>query len=160
MKKKIILLLVLLITLSISLGLLLYKLTTKNLINNKQTESKLPQLTVGSCTFNLDLATTEAQKMQGLSGRQKMAKNSGMMFVYDDPQAYMFWMKDMMFPLDFVWIKDETVVDLHENVPQPTGENNIARVSPKAPINKVLEINKGLIKECGIKRGDQVKISD
>jgi hypothetical protein len=158
-KKKFILLLILLIALSISLGFLLYKLTTKKIVSNGQNNPKLPQLTVGSCTFNVDLATTEAQKMQGLSGKKKMAKNSGMMFVYDDPQAYMFWMKDMMFPLDFVWIKDDTIVDLHENVPVPTSENNIARVAPKEPINKVLEINVGMIKECGIKVGDQVMIS-
>lgn len=159
MKKKFILLLILLITLSISLGFLLYKLTTKKIVNSEQNNPQLPQLTIGSCTFNVDLATTEAQKMQGLSGREKMAKDSGMLFVYDSPQAFMFWMKDMKFPLDFVWIKDDTVVDLHENVPYPLDQSNIARVYPKEPINKVLEINAGKIKECGIKTGERANIT-
>lgn len=158
MDKKSVGLVVLIIIFSVFIGYFLFRLTNQRNVTTSPTKLSGPQLTVGNCTFNLELANTDALKQQGLSDREKLADNSGMLFIYNTSQVYGFWMIKMKFALDFVWIKDDLVVDLHENVPYPTSQSNIARVYPKEPVNKVLEINNGKIKECEIKIGEQVKI--
>ncbi len=83
-----------------------------------------------------------------------------MLFVFEEPGVYPFWMIEMQFPLDFVWIgADCTVVDLTENVPLPqAGENpgDLPRYRPAAPVQYVLEINAGEIESAGIDAGDAV----
>ena len=61
----------------------------------------------------------------------------------------------MKFPLDFLWINDETIVDLSENIPL-FSEGEITTVKPSKPVNKVLEVNSGIIKEYGLKKGDKI----
>lgn len=148
MTKKIIILIFLL---SIIFFLAILRFTK---IQPKKSQS---QLEVGKCKFNVDLATTEQQKEQGLSGREKMDKLTGMLFIFTTAQPYHFWMKDMNFPLDFVWIKGNKIIDLSYNIPPPKNNQNIARVFPKESVDKVLEINNGLINECKIEIGNEVK---
>ena len=63
----------------------------------------------------------------------------------------------MNFPLDFVFINDQTVVDLMENVPYPKeGEEPIV-IKAKSSFDKVLEVNAGKIKETGLKIGDSLQ---
>jgi len=117
-------------------------------------------LKVGQCEFEVEVARTPEQKRQGLSGRPSLGKFNAMLFVYDQPAKHLFWMKDMQFPLDFVWIQQGRVVDLSQNIPPPKDNNGqIARVSPAEPADWVLEINAGMIKECQIKVGDPVDFS-
>src|SRR5581483_7593288 len=66
----------------------------------------LPQQTiqVGSSTFNVEMATTPAEQACGLSGREGLADGTGMFFVFGSGGMQSFWMKDMKFPIDIVWI--------------------------------------------------------
>ena len=60
----------------------------------------------------MDVALTPAARARGLSGRESLASMTGMLFVFETGRASAFWMKDMLFSLDFVWIgEDCTVVD-------------------------------------------------
>jgi uncharacterized membrane protein (UPF0127 family) len=83
-----------------------------------------------------------------------------MLFVFEEPGIYPFWMIEMQFPLDFVWIGSGcTVVDLTENVPSPQpGEDSgdLPRYRPAAEVQYVLEINAGEIESAGISTGDAV----
>ena len=110
-------------------------------------------------TFTVDVAVTPLEKMNGLSGRDPLPENHGMLFVYDHKEKYEFWMKGMKFPLDFIWIADHTVVQLTENVPAPTGLIP-AIVKPTQSIDKILEVSAGSIKTKSIKVGDVVQFID
>jgi len=106
------------------------------------------------------IAKTPSERQQGLSGVRKLADDEGMLFVFPEKQQPTFWMKDMNFPLDFIWISDKKIVDLTENVLNPspdTPEPEISRCQPKQPVDMVLEVNAGWIAKNKIKIGDPVQ---
>lgn len=105
--------------------------------------------------FIVDLAITPKEKTKGLSFRNALLPKHGMLFVYENKDRYPFWMKDMQFPLDFVWIDGNIVVDLTKNVP-PANSERMQVVKPNKPVNKILEINAGEVDTYGIKIGDTV----
>ncbi len=86
-----------------------------------------------------------------------------MLFVFEKARTPAFWMYNMRFDLDFVWIGDNcAVLDIHQNVPraedgqQPGG---LPRYSPDVPVLYNLEINAGLTAALGIEIGDKVTFS-
>jgi len=114
---------------------------------------------IGSNTFIVDVAVSPIEKMNGLSGRNSLAANHGMLFVYDHKEQYEFWMKGMKFPLDFIFIADRTVVDIAENILPPTSIFP-AIVKPRISADKILEVTAGTIRLTGIKIGDTVQFID
>lgn len=70
-------------------------------------------------THQVEVVNTVQTRKQGLSGRSSLGAD-GMLFVFAQPAQHQFWMKDMKFPLDFVWINQGQVVDLAQNIPAPT----------------------------------------
>ena len=108
----------------------------------------------------VELAVTRDERSQGLSGHPPLADNEGMLFVFENEAKWVFWMKDMLFPLDMVWIDSRcTVVDVTENVPKPEpGQalEDLPRFSPKTLAQYVLEVNAGTAQRTGITIGDRV----
>ena len=72
----------------------------------------------GKATYSVDMAVTDAERQQGLSGREFMAQDAGMLFVFEGEQPRQFWMKDMRFPLDIIWIDGQCrLVGVSADVP-------------------------------------------
>lgn len=92
-----------------------------------------------------------------------MADGAGMLFVFDGGAASAFWMREMRFNLDFVWIGDGCeVVDIHADVPAPaagTALGDLPLYSSDPPARYNLEINAGAAAARGIEIGDAVKFS-
>src|SRR6056297_2901227 len=67
-----------------------------------------------------DVALTNEDREQGLSGVKYMGDNEGMLFIFEEEKKHGIWMKDMRIPIDILWIKDEVIVDVDEHVmPEP-----------------------------------------
>lgn len=112
---------------------------------------------VGNARYSVDVADEEHERSQGLSGRQSLGVEEGMLFVFPTEDQHGFWMKDMHFPLDFVWIRDNLVIGVTENVPPPESSSSSLPVyRPPEIVDMVLEINAGQIAKDGVKRGDSV----
>ncbi len=112
-------------------------------------------------TLKVEVAVTNAEKQKGLGDRDVLAHDAGMLFVYQNKDRYGFWMKGMRFPLDYIWIDGNQVVDLSENVPAPaTSDTPPVELAPKVPVDKVLEVNAGVIREAGIRIGDTVTFTN
>lgn len=126
---------------------------------NQQTQPQLSTITFGTQTYKIEIADTDDARSKGLSGRSTLARDEGMLFIFQTKDTYSFWMKDMQFPLDFVWLDGDTVVDITENVPVPLTATYAPAFRPKQAVNQVLEINAGEIKRVGIKVGDKVGFS-
>lgn len=107
-------------------------------------------------TFLLELAVTPEQKQKGLGYRDSLALNHAMLFPYDHKELYGFWMKGMRFPLDFLWIDGNTIVDITKNVPAPNANEQPISLQPKLPVDKILELNAGTVDEIGATIGDTV----
>lgn len=115
------------------------------------------QLEIHGHTFTVELAVTPEEKTKGLGYRDSLAEDTGMLFVYDHPEQYGFWMKGMRFPIDILWISDKTIVDITKNVPVAT-DDFLPTYTPKLPVNQIFEINAGQSDGLGIQIGDTVKI--
>jgi uncharacterized membrane protein (UPF0127 family) len=108
--------------------------------------------------LTVEVVNTKLSREQGLSGRSQMKDNGGMLFIFDHVGKYGFWMKDMNFALDIVWIDDNGVV--------VSVERNLSPESyPKAFINNVdaryvLEVNAGVSEKIGLYLGSKVKFAD
>lgn len=117
----------------------------------------LTTIKIGSTNLQVETADTEAKRTQGLSDRLSMNENEGMLFKFDNPGIYMFWMKDMRFPLDFIWIRGDKVVQIDKNIDPPGKTYGIpAIITPHEKIDQVLEVNAGWADKYGIKEGDIV----
>ncbi|HVP28617.1 MAG TPA: DUF192 domain-containing protein [Myxococcota bacterium] len=121
------------------------------------------RVVIGGTTITVELARTPAEKEQGLGGRPGLAPDTGMLFVFDEPGRYSFWMLDMEFALDFVWIRSGRIVDLTTDVPPPpTGvdpaSGTLRLLEPREPVDLVLEVAAGTVAKRGFKLGDAVEI--
>ena len=105
--------------------------------------------------IRVNLATTDAAREQGLSGRENLKEDEGMLFVFDYPDKYSFWMKDMNFPIDMIWIgENKEIIYIKKNArPESFPES----YGPTADSKYVLEIVSGLSSKNNFKEGDKVK---
>jgi len=111
------------------------------------------ETTKGKFPFDIELALTAPQMMQGLMFRRALAAESGMLFDYGSPQPIAMWMKNTLIPLDMIFIaNDGKVVDFHERaVPM-----SLDTIETKVPARAVLEVNAGTVARLGVQVGDIV----
>lgn len=118
-------------------------------------------LSIDGATFTAEIASTSLEQTRGLSFRPSLGANDGMLFVFATGSVQSFWMKDMNFPLDMIWISGTTVVGFAQNVPAPAPGTPLwnlpVYVSP-GDTDKVLEVNAGTVAKYNIRVGDAVTI--
>ncbi len=105
------------------------------------------------------LADNNQERTQGLSILQSLPEDHGMLFVFPENSRPHFWMKNMNFAIDIIWIDDGKIVQIDENVmpPEPqTPDNELELYIPTNPIDYVLEVNAGFCQQQGILVGDSV----
>lgn len=115
------------------------------------------QVQINGSKLNIEIADTQAKRAKGLGGRENLASDSGMLFVFPEPKKYSFWMKGLSFPLDFIWIRGEKIVSILQNVPPPAPnqpDSSLPVYQPNVEVDKVLEVNAGVIQRLNIKVGD------
>lgn len=119
---------------------------------------KAAEIKIGENVFAVEVASTTISRARGLSGRDGLGENKGMFFIFDGLDSYGFWMKDMKFPIDIIWIKNDRVVGVTENAAPEPGVplRNLKIYSPPEPVDRVLEVPAGTVKRRGIKVGDKV----
>lgn len=116
-------------------------------------------LTIGTTQLQVTLADTFEKREQGLSGKSKMAENEGMLFTFPAYGTWTFWMKDMQFDLDFIYIKDKQVIALKERIPSPkNNKGEVAIIEPEKEFDWLVEVNAGWVQNNAIKVGDRVTL--
>ena len=119
---------------------------------------KTPRVEINGHVFNLYLAETSQDQAIGLAKYSHLEQNQGMLFLFEKSDYYSFWMKDMKFPIDIIFIQDNKVVDVFNKVPVAPNEN-LPVYTTRTKANKVLEISAGLANKYGIKIGSEIKIN-
>lgn len=125
-------------------------------------QAKFGVITINEAKLKVEIADTQPKRSKGLGGRTSLVEGEGMLFVFPKEDKYPFWMKGVSFPLDFIWVKGDKVVDLLENVsPAQAGQKDadLPIYVPKEPIDKMLEVPAGTVARLNLKVGDSVKIS-
>lgn len=101
----------------------------------------------------LEIADTQEKSYMGLSFRDSMCKNCGMLFPFKEEKERSFVMRDMMFSLDIVWISDDEIVKIDKNL-EPEGHETKNIYSSGQVVDNVLELNAGFTDRNNIKIGD------
>jgi len=122
---------------------------TASVRQNSGLETRL--IAIGPTKLSVEVAATAAEQRQGLSDRPALASDSGMLFPLIDPSQNGFWMKDMNFPLDFIYFNNGRVVEIKNNVrttPTPLP------FFPSEAVDAVVEVNAGWAASHDIRVGD------
>lgn len=125
---------------------------------------KLPvsaQVTIGGQKIGLEVARTPNEQSTGLMYRTELAKDRGMLFVFNPPHPVRFWMKNTLIPLDMVFMSNGVVKYLGTNIP-PCKTDACPSYGPdaKIDIDRVIELPAGRATELKLKLGDRLNIAD
>ena len=110
-------------------------------------------VTIRETPVRAELAADPERRARGLSGRARLDAGQGMLFLFDEPGYHAFWMPDMHFDLDLVWIRGPRVVGVTRDVSRL---DPLRQYEPPAPADRVLEVPAGFAAQHGWRRGDAV----
>jgi uncharacterized membrane protein (UPF0127 family) len=114
----------------------------------------LYDIEINDKTLKIAVANTDQQHKKGLSGMEKLGKYKGLLFIFPEKAEYRMVMRNMNFPLDFIFIKENKVIQLGSLLNKET-----EYIDSKEPVDLILEVNKGIIAELNIKINDKVYFS-
>lgn len=123
----------------------------------------LPETSASLAGHNLNimLARTFDEKAMGLMFYEKLEENRGMLFIYSAPRLMSFWMKNTMIPLDLVFFSENLeITEWIEGMEPGYGKSEASLPHYRAtePAQYALELNAGMIKKLGLKKGDRLEI--
>ena len=118
------------------------------------TEPKTATIEFAGVTLTVELATTPSAQQQGLSGRNSMPADQGMLFVFTQAAEWGFWMHEMLFPLDIIWFNPNRQVVFIEQDLQPCTPTACPVYSPSVTALYVLEVNAGFVRANAVGLGD------
>ena len=104
--------------------------------------------------MTVDTAKTPADQQRGLSGRDSLLPNHGMLFVFERESTWGFWMKDMKFSLDIIWFNSNRQAVFIEQSLQPCSPQSCPIYIPTINAMYVLEVNAGFVQSHQISLGD------
>jgi hypothetical protein len=134
---------------------------SSNIVSGENLSLAEEQLNIDRATFTVEIASSALEQTRGLSFRPSLGANDGMLFIFGTGSVQSFWMKDMNFPLDMIWISGTTVVGFTQNVPAPAPGTQLWEL-PIYPspgnTDKVLEVSAGTVAKYNIRVGDTVTI--
>lgn len=106
---------------------------------------------------NTDIAKSPQERTLGLSHRKYIGSYDGMWFIFEEDTEGGFWMKDMLIPLDIIFVDSSGfIVDIKETQ-QICSDDFCPTIKPSKPYRYVLEVNANFCKENGITIGDSIK---
>lgn len=123
--------------------------------SSKTTLGQSPHVLIGGRMVRVDIADTPAEREQGLSGRKGLAEDEGMLFIFPEDGRYGFWMKDMLFSIDILWLSSGgEIVDMMENAtPDTYPESSFL---PNVAARYTVELPEGFASRYNVKIGDTV----
>jgi len=139
----------------ISLFILVTTGTILFFLVGKTSQSK-PVLHLPEKDISLIIVDTPQTRAQGLSGRENLPQNTAMLFIFEDPDTHKFWMRDMKFPIDIIWLDEKfRIVHLAPNVSPTTFPTTFESLQNSL---YVLEAVAGFSHENNLKIGDILNI--
>ncbi|MFH1822394.1 MAG: DUF192 domain-containing protein [Patescibacteria group bacterium] len=126
----------------------------KNFINpsNKYVE----EVVINNKSVKVEIADEESEQYNGLSGRESLCANCGMLFIFNNKTTRTFVMRRMDFPLDIIWLDDNKIIKIDKNL-KPEGDEPINFYQSSQPVNYVLEVNAGLADKYNMVVGNIVE---
>lgn len=108
-------------------------------------------------TIPVEIADTPAKRSLGLGRRDGLRPGWGMLFIFETTGSHPFWMKDMRFAIDILWLRNRRIVHIARNVPPPAPGEKPVTLDPSVSANLVLELAAGAAKALGLETGQSVR---
>lgn len=124
------------------------------LVNNLKKEARY-LLQINDQPISVELADTAAKLYQGLSNRDDLCADCGLLFVFPKKEVQNFVMRDMKFPLDIIFIADNRIVKIVSSAP-PEGHSPQIIYSSEEPVDYVLELIGDYARKNNLRVGDRV----
>ena len=116
------------------------------------------EVRTGSNVYHVWVAQTDAERTKGLSGVRKLSPNGGLLMDFKRDGSWGIWMKDMLIPLDIIWIdSNKQVIYIVKNVPPEQSTDSVMR--PKNAARYVLELPAGSVDKSAIKTGQKLEFN-
>lgn len=113
-----------------------------------------PAIIINNQRIKVEIADEPAEWQKGLSDKESLKAKEGMLFIFPEVDYRGFWMKDMRFPIDILWINEHReIIEITQSVSVPDAKDTPIFYSKK-PIHYVLEVNAGFSETYNIKVGD------
>ena len=111
-------------------------------------------------SFTCEIASNPQERSEGLMFRTELSEKSGMLFIFEESKNVSFWMKNVLIPLDIIFINETgEIINIEIADIQPdTPDNELIRYNSLKPVKYVIEINQGLTKSYSIEKGTKVTI--
>ncbi|MDQ4066497.1 MAG: DUF192 domain-containing protein [Thermoproteota archaeon] len=115
-------------------------------------------VTMNGLVLVADIAATDEQRTKGLSVKDRLGENEAMLFVFDNEAEHTFWMKNMKFPIDIIWLdSDKTIVHIEHNLQPCSFELLCPTYKPNVESLYVLETVGGFAEKHDIVKGTMVE---
>ena len=121
-----------------------------------------PVLMVGDQPFRIEFAITFEEQSRGLSARDRLDPDAGMLFVFSRERRRSFWMKGTLIPLDLIYLDGNgTIVSIHTMQPEPGAQDAfLTRYTSEGPALYALEVNAGVANELDLQPGDLFDLTE
>ena len=106
----------------------------------------------------VEVADTLKKRSLGLGKRPSLKKGWGMLFVFEKRKLHRFWMKDMQFPLDIIWLDNHRIVHIIHNAKPVNSKDEPEVMTSPVPVNFVLEIAAGRASKLRLNTGQRMKL--
>lgn len=116
------------------------------------------QVITGPTTWSVALADIPEEHKKGLMECEELPEKSGMYFTFKQPTTNPFWMKDMLIPIDIVWIRDGQIIGIENQVPAAGNIPNPPQYYAPQPYTAVLELPSGAAQQHGLAVGQEVAL--
>lgn len=129
--------------------------TAEKIYVTKCGEYEKKEIKIGGINIFADISDDDCKRELGLSGRSGLSSNEAMFFIFEKVGKYGFWMKDMKFPIDIIWITEDFSISgvvgnfSPEDYPKVLGSDYVAKY--------VLEIPTGFAEKNNVKLGDKIE---
>lgn len=134
--------------------------TSIPILNHIASIAKKSQVQINNQIIVVEVVSSPEDVKRGLSGRDAIGINDGMLFVFAEKDSHIFWMKDMKFPIDIIWISGNRIVGVEEGLMPEIGvpDHRLTLYAPLLPVDKVLEVMAGRADIFQAKIGDEVVV--
>ena len=135
---------------------LLFSFTIEGALAQEFSYAHATVITPKGVSIPVEVSDTPEKRSLGLGKRDKLKKGWGMLFVFEKRIPHSFWMKNMRFPIDIIWLDNQRIVELAENVPPPQEGESPKVMEPRFPSNFVLELESSRVRALGLKVGQKL----
>lgn len=127
----------------------------------EEPETRYETVRLGDEDFELELAVTRAEHRQGMAGREQVAADEGMLFLFERARVRSFWMKGCLIPLDIIYLDGSRRIVQTHTMPAPepgTADRDLISYSSYYPAQFVIEVKAGTVERLGLSEGDRINL--